>query len=148
MRLFETKLALFVSVVDDCNERVRTAVAGAADHVPNVAPDAVLDAMYGAYANLMADRNLIMVQVHAQSASDFPEVRDAVRGGLERLVATVKKRSGAADAQVQLIVAFAMLCQLIVAVDLQDVPLPWAQALTEGIRHPEGLLTQADESLE
>ncbi len=99
------------------------------------------------YANLMADRNLIMVQVHAQCASDFPEVREAVRGGLERLVATVKKRSGAADAQ-QHIVAFAMLCQLIVAVDLQEVPLPWAQALTEGIRHPEGLLTQADESLE
>jgi AcrR family transcriptional regulator len=41
MRLFETKLGLFVSVVDDCNERVRTAVAGAADHVPNDAPDAV-----------------------------------------------------------------------------------------------------------
>ena len=141
MRLFETKLALFVSVVDDCNERVRAAVTGAAAQVPDGAPDAVLDAMYGAYADLMTDRNLIMVQVHAQAASDIPEIRDAVRRGLAKLVESVRERSGATDAQVQRIVAFATLCQLVVAVDLRDVHLPWAQTLTEGIRRPDGLLT-------
>ena len=77
--------------------------------------------MYGAYVDLMADRDLIMVQVHAQSASDIPEVRDAVRRGLAKLVESVRERSGATDAEVQRIVAFAMLCQLIVAVDLQGV---------------------------
>ncbi len=68
---------------------------------------------------------------------------DAVRRGLAKLVDSVRERSGATDAQVQRIVAFAMLCQLIVTVDLQDVPLRWAQVLTERIRRPDGLLTQA-----
>jgi hypothetical protein len=38
---------------------------------------------------------------------------------------------------VQRVVAFGMLCQLIVAVDLIEVRLPWAQILTDGIRRTD-----------
>ena len=37
--------------------------------------------MSAAYVELIRDRNLIMLQVHAQSACDVPEIRDAVRRG-------------------------------------------------------------------
>ena len=135
MRLFESKLGLFVSVVDHCNERVNAALADAADQVSGDSPEAVLDAMIDAYADLIADRSLIMIQVHAQSVADVPEIRDAVRRGLANLVDSAKKRSRADDAQVQRVLAFGMLCQLIVAVDLDEVRLPWARTLTCGIRH-------------
>jgi AcrR family transcriptional regulator len=142
MRLFGSKLGLFVSVVDQCNERVTSALAAAAAQVPAGTPEAVLDAMYGAYADLIHEPSLIMIQVHAQSVADIPEIRDAVWRGLGKLVESVKVRSRANDAQVQRIVAFGTLCQLIVAVDLEDVRLPWAQTLTGGIRHPDRLLEQ------
>ncbi len=135
MRLFGSKLGLFVSVVDQCNERVAAALAGAADQASGGGSEAVLEAMFDAYAGLIADRSLIMIQVHAQSVADVPEIRDAVRRGLAKLVDSVRERSGASDAQVQRIVAFGMLCQLIVAVDLDDVRLPWAETLTGRIPH-------------
>lgn len=137
MRLFGSKLGLFVSVVDECNERVAAALADAADRIPGGTPDAMLEAMYKAYADLIADRSLIMIQVHAQSVSDISEIRDAVRRGLAKLVDSVKVRSGASDAQVQRVVAFSMLCQLIVAVDLNGVHLPWAQTLTGAVRNTD-----------
>ncbi len=137
MRLFGSKLGLFVSVVDECNERVTAALADAADRIPGGTPEAVLEAMYKAYADLIADRSLIMIQVHAQSVSDISEIRDAVRRGLAKLVDSVKVRSGASDAQVQRVVAFGMLCQLIVAVDLNGVHLPWAQTLTGAVRNTD-----------
>ncbi len=137
MRLFGTKLELFVSVVDQCNARVAAALEEAADQVAGGTPETVLEAMNDAYADLVADRSLIMIQVHAQSVTDIPEIRDAVRRGLARLVDSVKVRSRADDALVQRTVAFGMLCQLIVAVDLDEVDLPWAQTLTDGIRRTD-----------
>ncbi len=139
MRLFGSKLGLFISVIDQCNERVAAALASAADQVSGVMPGAVLEAMYKAYADLIADPSLIMIQVHAQGVSDVPEIRDAVRRGLGKLVDSIRLRSRANDSQVQQIVAFGMLCQLIVAVDLEEVHLSWAQALTRGIGHTDQL---------
>ena len=137
MRLFGSKLGLFVAVVDHCNERVAITLAESADQVAGGTPEAVLGAMNDAYAGLIADRSLIMLQVHAQSTTEVPEIRDAVRRGLETLVNAAKVRSRGSDAQVQRTLAFGMLCQLVVAVDLDEVRLPWAQTLTDGIRRPD-----------
>jgi AcrR family transcriptional regulator len=134
MRLFGSKLDLFVAVVDDCNERVTMRLSESADQVAGEPPEVVLGAVNDAYADMIADPNLIMVQVHAQSATQVPEIRDAVRRGLERVINSVSERSRASDAQVQRAMAFGMLCQLIVAADLTDIRMPWAQILTEGIR--------------
>ena len=145
MRLFGSKLGLFVTVVDRCNERVALALVEAADQVSGGTPEAVLDAMYEAYADLMNEPSLIMIQVHAQGVADVPEIGDAVRRGLANLIDSVKEHSGANDAQVQRIVAFGTLCQLVVAVDLEAVRLPWAQTLTDGIRHPDQLRSEVDD---
>ena len=145
MRLFGSKLGLFVSVVDECNKRVAAALGDAAGQVSGGTPEAVLEAMYEAYAGLIADRSLIMIQVHAQSVTDVPEIRDAVRRGLAELVDSVKVRSGASDTQVQRVVAFGMLCQLIVAVDLDELQLPWAQTLTDGIRDTRQVQEELDD---
>jgi len=77
-----------------------------------------------------------MLQVHAQSASAEPEIRDALRRGLARITRFATTRSGADADAVQHFIAYGQLCHLIVTVGLEDVPEAWARALTHGIRHP------------
>jgi AcrR family transcriptional regulator len=136
-RLFDGKLGLFVAALDHCYTRVMWALADGANAAPeDVSPEEVLDAMGGAYAALIADRDLLMLQVHALSAADVPEIGEAVRRGYERVVAFAQERSGANPAQVQRFIAYGQLCHLIVAADLGGVDVGWAQTLTAGMRHP------------
>lgn len=134
-RLFGSKLGLFVAVVRHCYDRIGACLAQAADGVPDADPQAVLDAMGDAYAELIADRSLLMLQVHAQAATGEPQIQTAVRDGLRSVVELAKERSGADDRQVQRFIAFGQLCHLIVTAELDDVDRRWARTLTDGMRH-------------
>ncbi|GAB7192652.1 TetR/AcrR family transcriptional regulator [Kineococcus sp. NUM-3379] len=134
-RLFPGKLALFVAAVDHCFERVVEALAAGAERAPDGSAQERLEAMGDAYAELIADRDLLMLQVHAQSAGDIPEVRDALRRGLSSVVAAVGDRSLAEPAAVQRFVAYGQLCHLIVTAELDGLDASWAQTLTAGMRH-------------
>ena len=46
------------------------------------------------YVELVADRNMLLGQLHAYAAGADPEVRDAVRRGYGRLVSTVRELTG------------------------------------------------------
>ena len=59
-----------------------------------------------------------------------------MRPGYGRVATFVQSRSGAGDAQMQQFFAYGQLCHLIVTAGLEQVPEPWARALTAGIRHP------------
>jgi AcrR family transcriptional regulator len=136
-RLFDGKLGLFVAALDHCYTRVLWALTDGADSAAgDASPEEILDAMGGAYAALIADRDLLMLQVHALSAADVPEIGEAVRRGHERVVTFAQERSGAAPAQVQRFIAYGQLCHLIVAADLGRVDARWADTLTAGMRHP------------
>jgi AcrR family transcriptional regulator len=136
-RLFDGKLGLFVAALDHCYTRVMWALADGADSTDaDATPEEVLYAMGGAYAALIADRDLLMLQVHALSAADVPEIGAAVRRGFERVVTYAQERSGGDQAAVQRFIAYGQLCHLIVAADLGAVGAGWAQTLTTGMRHP------------
>lgn len=136
-RLFPGKLGLFLAALEHCYDRVRRAMLDGADTAPRDEPAAVLDAMAEAYAALIADRDLLMLQVHAQSACEVPEIRTAVRRGLAQVVTAVATRSGAANTEVQRFMAYGQLCHLVVTADLGALNEPWARSITAGIRHPE-----------
>lgn len=137
-RLFDGKLGLFVAALEHCYERVEWALADGADGAGHDAtPDEILYAMGGAYAALIADRDLLMLQVHALSAADVPEIGSTVRRGFERVVTFAERRSGAPPADVQRFIAYGQLCHLIVAAHLDGEPGRWAQTLTAGMRHPD-----------
>jgi AcrR family transcriptional regulator len=134
-RLFDGKLGLFVAAIDDCYAQVAAAmIEGAANSGGTSAAD-VLDAMSTAYVALIRDRSLIALQVHAQSACDVPEIRDAVRRGLATVVRTVSVESGAVDADIQRFLAYGQLCHLIVQAGLGEVDSSWARIVDHGIRH-------------
>jgi AcrR family transcriptional regulator len=135
-RLFDGKLGLFVAALDHCYSLVARALREGAERAPHTTPTGILDAMGGAYADLIADRDLLMLQVHAQSSCDVPEIRDAVRRGLALVTDTATDLSGAGPDAVQRFLAYGQLCHLIVTTDLAEVPTSWAQTVTHGIRHP------------
>ena len=134
-RLFDGKLGLFVAAVDSCYGQVGAALTAAIDQHPSTDPGERLEAMSRAYIELIRDRSLIALQVHAQSACDVPEIRDAVRRGIAEIVRLMSRESGADDASVQQALAYGQLCHLVVQVGLGDVDASWARVVDRGIRH-------------
>ena len=134
-KLFPTKEELFVAALERCFVLILAALAKGADDSVDQTPAAVLFAMGGAYAALIADRKLLLLQIHAQSAANVPEIAKAFRKGLEAVVTLVKNRSGAPDEAVQRFVAYGQLCHLIATSALDKDTAPWARVLTNGVRH-------------
>ncbi|NYI03470.1 TetR/AcrR family transcriptional regulator [Allostreptomyces psammosilenae] len=135
-RLFPNKEALFVAVVEHCFLRVRQSLEAGAAAAGSSSPEAVLSVMGDAYARLITDNDLLLVQLHAQAAAaSEPAVREAVRAGYARLVEYVRGVSGGDDEQIQNFFAVGMLCHLVVSIGAQEVQAPWTRTLTTGIRH-------------
>lgn len=136
-KLYPRKESLFVAALEACFDHIIAALAEGADGSESPDPLAVLDAMGGAYAALIRDRTLLMLQVHAQSVAEIPEIGNALRAGLARVTEFAMQRSSAGDADVQRFMAYGQLCHLIVTARIDEVPASWAQTLSRGIRHPD-----------
>ena len=134
-RLFPGKVGLFVATVDHCYDQVAATLVRGGEAAGPVEPERVLAAMTAAYVELIKDRDLIMLQVHAQSACDVPEIRDAVRRGVAKVVNAVTRVSGADPAAVQRFLAYGQLCHLIVQADLGAIDESWARTVSAGISH-------------
>lgn len=135
-KLFPSKISLFVAAIDRTFELVEQALAAGAAAARGAGADEILFHMGGAYAQLIADNRLLMLQVHAQSASDISEIADAMRHGLARVTDFAHARSGADGPQVQRFIAYGQLCHLITTLNIDAENGDWAAILTEGIRHP------------
>ena len=135
-RLFDSKLSLFVAALDHCFARIEEALEIGAERAADADPATVLAAMGDAYAELIADRDLLMLQVHALGTAEIPEVAEALRRGAERVVTFARSRSRAPEAAVQQFMAYGQLCHLIVAIGLDGRSEPWARLLTAGMAHP------------
>lgn len=135
-KIFPTKEALFVAALDRCFALIVAALAEGARESKEETAEELLFAMGGAYAALIADRKLLLLQIHAQSVTAVPEIGKAFSRGLESVVSYAKKRSKASDEQVQRFVAYGQLCHLITTAGLDSNEAAWARILTHGIRHP------------
>ena len=135
-RLFPDKESLFVAVVEHCFVQVRGCLERAVAEAPGGSAEVVLKAMGDAYAALIADNDLVLIQLHAQAAAvSEPAVREVVQQGYARVVEYVRGASGGDDGQVQEFLARGMLCHLIVALAADRVDARWAATLTAGISH-------------
>lgn len=133
-KLFPTKEGLFLAAIERCYQRIEETMAAAAAREAHNGPQAALDAIAEDYARLIVDRDMLMLQVHAQAATDIPAVRDAVRGGVARIV-KLAKSIGADDETAQRMIAWGQLCHLVVTLGIVDSPEDWAKILTKGLRH-------------
>ena len=136
-KLYPRKEQLFVAALETCFERIIDSLEAGADAAGSPRPDDLLDAMGEAYADLIRDRSLLMLQVHAQSAAETPEIGDALRAGLAKVTEFVRQRSAGSDDAVQRFIAYGQLCHLIVTARVDESSAPWAKIVAHGIRHPE-----------
>src|SRR3954453_20667337 len=73
-RLFPTKAELFSALVQRCNDRIERTFTDAAA-AARVTGEPVMQAMGKAYVGLLADRDLLLNQLHAHAACDDPAIR-------------------------------------------------------------------------
>ncbi|MGO3327202.1 TetR/AcrR family transcriptional regulator [Gordonia sp. (in: high G+C Gram-positive bacteria)] len=135
-KLFPGKEQLFVAAVDACFDQIEATLASADTPPRPASPTAILDELGDAYADLIADRTLLLIQVHAQSVAGLPVIGDALRRGLARITQFAKERSGGTDHDVQRFIAYGQLCHLVVAAGIADVDEEWARILSLDLRHP------------
>jgi AcrR family transcriptional regulator len=113
-RLFGTKPELFVALARRCNERISLAFTDAAAQAREAGED-VLPAMGRAYAGLLVDRNVLLLQLHSHSACDDDGIRAEMRRGFAELVALVQRESGAEPDAVRAFFAEGMLLNVLAA---------------------------------
>ena len=127
-RLFPTKAGLFIALVQRCNERIQRTFDDAAAAAETSGAD-VLQAMGRAYAGLLADRELLLVQLHAHAACDDDAIRAEMRRGFARLVELVERESGAGPEEVRAFFAHGMLLNVLAAMRAEDSDAHWAEVL-------------------
>jgi AcrR family transcriptional regulator len=121
-RLFPTKKALFLALVDRCYRRVADTFTAAAGDLTG---DEALEAMADAYERLLDDRTLLLLQMQAYAACDDPEIRAATRAGFKKLWEQVERLTGLPFQTVVDFFAVGMLMNVAAAMDLPSVDERW-----------------------
>ena len=121
-RLFPTKKALFIALVERCFQRVQDTFTAAADGLTGA--DA-LGAMGDAYEELLEDRSLLQLQMQCYAACHDPEVRDATRAGFKGLWELAERLTGLPFQDVVDFFAVGMLINVAAAMDLPAVDERW-----------------------
>jgi AcrR family transcriptional regulator len=128
-RLFPTKSDLAIAVVERANKRVYDAFDAAAA-AAGPSGEEKLRAMGMAYSELLADRQLLLLQLHSHAAAAEDEaIRTAARKGFERLVELVERETGADPVLVGRFFATGMLMNVMAALDAGSVSEHWADVL-------------------
>ena len=128
-RLFKDKETLFAALVDYCSDLLRDAAVAAAASARGADPDAVLDAMASSYDDLIADRDVLMILIHAQCSAGEPIIGEAVRACYAKQVEYVRAVSGASDERIRRHVADGLLTNAVLAMGAATVDAPWARTL-------------------
>ncbi len=99
-QLFATKKDIFIAAVHECFGRVRNRFAQAARQAraESADPNHILHTMGMAYCDLLADRQMLQMQMQAYVACDDPDIQRVVRQEWTDLYDAVARESGA-DAQ-------------------------------------------------
>jgi len=121
-RLFPTKKALFLELVDRCFRRVADAFIEAAG---DRAGEEAMVAMADAYERLLHDRTLLLLQMQAYAACADPEIRVLTRDRFKKLWELVERLTGLPFQQVVDFFAVGMLMNVAAAMDLPAVDERW-----------------------
>src|SRR3984885_11316409 len=121
-RLFPTKKALFLALVERCFRRVRDEFAAAAGELTG---EEALTAMAEAYEALLDDRILLLLQMQAYAACEDPEIRDATRTGFRKLWELVERITGLPYQTVVDFFAVGMLMNVAATMNLPEVDERW-----------------------
>lgn len=125
-RLFPRKKDLFIASLRRAFGRVESRMAQAAE---GFSGHEALDAMAEAYQDLLADRDLLLCQLHTYAACGDVEVQDAARDCYGHLWRTIETISGVDTDSLRIFFAMGMLCNVVAALDLPSLDEGWARQI-------------------
>jgi AcrR family transcriptional regulator len=125
-RLFPTKKALFLALVERCFRRIEGAFTAAAGDLTG---DEAMTAMADEYERLLEDRTLLLLQMQIYAACGDPEIREAARAGYKHLWEMVERITGLPFQTVVDFFAVGMLMNVGAALDLPSVDERWTSWL-------------------
>ncbi len=128
-RLFGSKKELFIASLRRAFGSIERRFTEAAD---GLAGDAALNAMAEAYHAMLADRDLLLCQLHTSAACNDAQVQAAARDCYGRLWRLAASASGASEDTLRDFFAMGMLWNVAVALDLPGLGEPWAKAIMGG----------------
>src|SRR3954447_22418874 len=117
-RLFGTKKELFLACLDRCHERLRDTFTRAAE---GAGDEDRLHAMGKAYVDLLADREMLLLQLQGYAACDDPGVQAVASDGYAELWQLVERLSGAPEDEVRAFFATGMLLNMAAAMNLPQI---------------------------
>ena len=117
-RLFGTKKELFLACVERSHARLADLFTQAAEAAGE---GDRLEAMGHAYVDLLADREMLQLQLQTYAACADPQVREAASRGYAELWQLVARLSGAPEDDVRAFFATGMLLNLAAAMDLPQI---------------------------
>jgi AcrR family transcriptional regulator len=121
-RLFGTKKQLFLETVAlGCRAIIRTFDKAS----EGLEGEAALQAMGIAYAPLITDRDLLLIQLQGYAASGDPEIRASVSKNFREIVQFVAERTGLGPQPLREFFAMGMLCNVVSALDLGSLDELW-----------------------
>jgi AcrR family transcriptional regulator len=121
-RLFPTKKALFLALVERCFRRIEGAFTAAAGDLTG---DEAMTAMAEEYERLLDDRTLLLLQMQIYAACEDSEIRDAARTGYKHLWEMVERITGLPFQTVVDFFAVGMLMNVGAALDLPSIDERW-----------------------
>jgi AcrR family transcriptional regulator len=121
-RLFPTKKALFLALVERCFRRIEGAFTAAAGDLTG---DEAMTAMADEYERLLDDRTLLLLQMQIYAACGDPEIREVARTGYKHLWEMVERITGLPFQTVVDFFAVGMLMNVGAALDLPSVDERW-----------------------
>jgi AcrR family transcriptional regulator len=113
-RLFGTKKDLFLAVVERGFDLTEAAFQRGAEREP----DNVLEAIGHEYMELLALREVLLIQMQCYAACSDPEVRAVVRKRYGELYRYARQVSGASEQELMEFFATGMLLNVVAAMDL------------------------------
>lgn len=124
-RLFATKKELFIALVRRGFDRVGAVFTAAAEGLEG---EAALQAMGEVYKGMLADRDLLLLQLHAYAASDDPQIRTAARRAFACLWQAVSDAAAMPAEDLVDFFAHGMLLTVVAAVDATELRDAWVRA--------------------
>lgn len=129
VRIFGTKLELFLEVFDRSVGRISAAFGEVLDAGPfDPASEEDRARMGLAYTELLRDHDFLQVMMHGFSNGDVPEIAAAARRCMGAVFATIR-RTGWTDEQVRDFIAHGMLLNVLISMRALDELVP-GDALT------------------
>lgn len=131
-RLFGTKRELFIATMELMHQRIESTFKDAAAGLSGFE---AMVAMGDAYKDLLGERDLLLVQMHAYAASSDPEIRKASREGFRHLWSLAAQLTGLHEEWIRRFFAQGMLMNVLAAFDAAALDESWARACQPDPEH-------------